>query len=94
MEEVTNNKSVNEKVTNNVPKKKRKTLDEILGINGLLILGIIGGISKNGIFGGIGAICGIGGIVYLIVRRKELTKNQKWVGWILAILFLLSFGSY
>jgi len=73
--------------------KKRKTLDEYLGINGLLIFAIICAVFlKGGILEPIGVVAGLSALYYLIKKRKILTKKQKYVGWALFILWLLTFG--
>jgi hypothetical protein len=74
-------------------KKRRKTVDEYLGINGLLIVAIIGStIFKGGLISSIGVVAGLSAIYYLIKKRKELDKKQKNVGWGLVVLWLILFG--
>ena len=86
-----------EKTTNNITqptieKKRRKTVDDYLGINGLMLLAIVGALSRGGLLGAFGVVAGISGIYYLIKRRKELNKRQKYIGWILAFLWLVIFA--
>lgn len=72
--------------------KKRRTLDSILGINGLLTIAIIGSLFKDGIILPIASVCGLSSIYYLIKKRKELDKKQKYIGWGLVILWLVIIG--
>jgi hypothetical protein len=78
--------------------KKRKTVDEFLGmhrwnINVLLIIAIIGStLFRGGLLLAIASFCGLDAIYYLIKRRKELTKKQKYIGWGLVILWLIDVG--
>jgi len=75
--------------------KKRKTIDDILGINGLLIIAIVGNsIFKGGLFSPIASVCGLSAIYYLIKRRKTLDKKQKQIGWGLVILWLVIFSIF
>ena len=74
-----------------VVKKKRKTLDEYLGINGLLIVAILASFIGDFI-GAIGCVAGLSAIYYLIKRRKELEKKKKVVGWVLVVVWLFAFG--
>ena len=80
-----------EKESNMIEKKKRKTLDQYVGINGLCIIGIIGGIF-GGILKPIGAVAGISAIYYLIKKRKELSSSQRWTGWLLMLVWLAIYG--
>jgi hypothetical protein len=81
-----------------VPVKKRKTVDEILGmhkwnINVLLIIATVGSVLfKGGLVLAVASFCGLDAIYYLIKRRKELTKKQKYLGWGLVILWLIVVG--
>lgn len=72
-------------------KKKRKTLDEVLGINGLLIFAIISTFFIGSIIGSIGTIAGFSAVFYLIKRRKTLTQKNKRIGWILVIVWQIIF---
>ncbi len=78
--------------------KKRKTVDEILGmhrwnINVLLIIAIIGStLFKGGLLLAVASFCGLDAIYYLFKRRKELTKKQKYIGWGLVVLWLIVVG--
>lgn len=63
--------------------KKRKTLDQYLGINGLCAIALIGTIfggALEGILKPIGMVAGISAVYYLIKKRKELKASQKWTG--------------
>jgi len=31
------------------------------------------------------------GITYLITKRKEMTKKQQWIGWLLVLLMIIVF---
>lgn len=81
-----------------IQKKKRKTIDEYLhmdkwNINVLLIIAILGRLLfKGGIIVVVASFCGLDAIYYLIKRRKELTKKQKYIGWGLVVLFLIVVG--
>lgn len=75
-----------------VDKKKRKTLDEYLGINGLLVVAIIGAIFRGGILSAMGTVCGLSAVYYLFKKRKVIEKNQKYIGWGLMTLWLIIFG--
>jgi purine-cytosine permease-like protein len=81
--------------------KKRKSLDELLGINGFLIWGIIGNYFIKtetnpiiSILSAIAPIAGISAIYYLIKKRKILDKQKKTISWILVILWIFSFGIF
>ncbi|EKE25348.1 MAG: hypothetical protein ACD_5C00202G0003 [uncultured bacterium] len=71
--------------------KKRKTLDQYLGINGLCVIALVGTIF-GGFLRAIGVVAGLSAIYYLIKKRKELKAGQKWIGWILAVAWLMLFG--
>lgn len=76
-------------------KKKRKTLDQYIGINGLGIIALV-----SEIVGGdlgrtlkpIGTIAAISAVYYLIKKRKGITKNQKMIGWVLVAIWGVMFG--
>ncbi len=70
--------------------RPRKTLDQYLGINGLCTVAIIGTLIK-GALAPIGAIAGISAIYYLVKKRKELSRSQKFMGWFLVIVWLVLF---
>lgn len=78
--------------------KKRKTIDEYLhmdkwNINVLLIIAILGNLFfKGGIIIPIASFCGLDAIYYLVKRRKELTKKQKFIGWSLVFLWIFIAG--
>jgi len=72
--------------------KKRRTLDQYIGINGLCVIAIgsiIFGWTLEGILKPIGAAAGISAVYYLIKKRKELASGQKWTGWILVVIWLM-----
>lgn len=71
--------------------KKRKTLDQYLGINGLCAIALIGTIF-GGFLRAIGVAAGLSAIYYLIKKRKELKVGQKWTGWILVAIWFVLFG--
>ena len=74
--------------------------NEAFKINGLVGVAIVGQLLFTGGAGGnIGAVilpitttCGLASIYYLIKKRKELTKNQKYIGWGLLILWVIILG--
>jgi len=79
--------------------KKRKSIDELLGIKGLLIWGIAGNFIIKivtgpivSILSAIAPIAGISAVYYLIKKRNILDKNQKILDWILVTLWIVSFG--
>jgi len=73
--------------------KKRRTLDSILGINGLLVVAIIGStIFKGGLIEPIALVCGLSAVYYLIKKRKELVTKQKYIGWGLVVLWVILVG--
>ncbi len=74
-------------------KKKRKTVDEYLGITGLVLIAVIGSLF-GGIIRPIAYVCGLSAIYYLVKRRKDesLQKNTKLFGWVLVVLWLIIVG--
>ena len=78
----------------NTTAKKRKTLDEYLGTTGILIIAVIGTITRISIILPIAMACGLVGLYYLIKKRKELSKKQKIIGWILFVVWLVCVGIF
>lgn len=74
--------------------------NEAFKINGLVGVAIVGQLLfTGGAWGAIGAVilpitttCGLASIYFLIRKRKELTKNQKYTGWGLLILWVIILG--
>ena len=74
--------------------------NEAFRINGLVSVAIVGQLLfTGGVGGNIGAVvlpitttCGLVSIYYLIKKRKELTKTQKYIGWGLVILWVIILG--
>lgn len=81
-----------QKSTKEADNKKRKTLDEYLGINGLLVIAIAGTILGSALRP-IGSVAGVSAIYYLVAKRKTLSASQKWVGWILVIVWVIILGT-
>lgn len=71
-------------------KKKRKTLDEYLGIIGLGVIAVFGSLF-GGLIKPLAFACGLSAAYYLIKRRKDptLTKKTKIIGWILISVWLI-----
>ena len=80
--------------------KKLVNKNIVYKINGLVSVAIVGQLLfTGGTFGTIGAIvlpvtttCGLASIYYLIKKRKELVKTQKYIGWGLVILWVIILG--
>ncbi len=70
--------------------KKRRTIDDLLGINGLLVIALIGS-PLGGILSPIGYVCGITAISKMIQHRKDtgVKKKTRIIRWILLILLLI-----
>jgi FtsH-binding integral membrane protein len=74
--------------------------NEAFKINVLVGVAIVGQLLfTGGAWGTIGAVvlpvsttCGLASIYFLIKKRKELTKNQKYIGWGLLILWVIILG--
>jgi uncharacterized membrane protein len=70
--------------------KKRRTIDDLLGINGLLAVALIGS-PLGSAFSPIGYVCGLVAISKMIQNRKDrsVKKKTRVIRWILLLLLLI-----
>lgn len=78
--------------------KKRKTLDQVIGIKGLLVIALIGSLFEGGTIGGtiapIAYVAGLSVIYYTFKNRNNpsTSRNTKTIYWILIVVWLLEVG--
>lgn len=80
-------------MTDEMLKKKRKTIDEYLGITGLAIIAVVGSLF-GGLIRPMAYVAGLSAGYYLIKRRNDptLKKNTKIINWILLVIWLVEVG--
>lgn len=74
--------------------KRRKTLDEHLGIFGLLTIAIIGSIFVGGILSILSPACGISAVYYIFKKNKQLDGSQKIIAWVMVALWILLYAYF
>lgn len=81
--------------TNDIPqpvvKKKRRTVDERLGFNGLIGIAIVGSLFQGGFFEIISFVCGLTAISFIYRDRKkpEVSKQIRLIRWGLVLLWVV-----
>lgn len=80
-------------------RQKRRTLDDILGINKiginfLICIGIIASLLGAGLIRDLSVVIAGTGAYRLFANRKSIDRKSKFIGWSLFILWLVLFSVF